>query len=62
MDIIARATRVVDHLIVGVAVNAGKGPLFTLDERVEMVEHEISLLPGGAADRVKVQPFPAGPR
>ena len=57
MDIIARATRVVDHLIVGVAVNAGKGPLFTLDERVGMVEHEISLLPGGAADRVKVQPF-----
>jgi pantetheine-phosphate adenylyltransferase len=57
MDIISRATRVVDELIIGVAINAGKGPLFTLDERVGMVEHEISLLPDGAADRVKVQPF-----
>ncbi len=57
MDIISRATSVVDKLIVGVAINAGKGPLFNLDERVSMVEHEISLLSGGAADRVKVQPF-----
>ncbi len=57
MDIISRATHVVDQLIIGVAINAGKGPLFTLDERVEMVEHEVSLLPGDAADRVLVQPF-----
>ena len=41
MDIISRATRVVDHLIIAVAINAGKGPLFTLDERVEMVNHQI---------------------
>ncbi|MBT3989960.1 MAG: pantetheine-phosphate adenylyltransferase [Rhodospirillaceae bacterium] len=57
MDVIARATRVVDQLIVGVAINAGKGPLFDLEERVAMVEHEISLLPDGAAERVKVQAF-----
>jgi pantetheine-phosphate adenylyltransferase len=57
MDIISRATRVVDELIIGVAINAGKGPLFTLDERVGMVEHELSLLPGDASSRVKVQPF-----
>ena len=57
MDIISRATRVVDQLIIGVAINAGKGPLFSLEERVAMVEHEISLLPDGAGERVNVQPF-----
>ncbi|MBT7957250.1 MAG: pantetheine-phosphate adenylyltransferase [Rhodospirillaceae bacterium] len=57
MDIISRATRVVGQLIIGVAINAGKGPLFSLEERVAMVEHEISLLPDGAGERVNVQPF-----
>jgi pantetheine-phosphate adenylyltransferase len=57
MDIIVRATRVVDLLIVGVAINAGKGPSFTLDERVDMVEHEISQLATDVAGRIKVQPF-----
>tara|TARA_B100000315_G_scaffold260808_1_gene325645 strand:+ start:6995 stop:7492 length:498 start_codon:yes stop_codon:yes gene_type:complete len=57
MDIISRATRVVDKLIIGVAINAGKGPLFSLEERVAMVEHEILQLPDGASERVSVQPF-----
>ena len=42
LDIISRATRVVDRLIVGVAVNAGKEPLFSLEERVAMVEIEVA--------------------
>ena len=57
MDIISRATRVVDQLIIGVAINAGKGPLFTLDERVSMVKHEMAQLAEGVAIRIKVQPF-----
>ena len=57
MDIISRATRVVDQLIIGVAINAGKVPLFTLDERVEMVNHEVSSLSEGVSDRINVQPF-----
>lgn len=44
VDIIRRAMRIVDVLIVGVAVNIGKGPLFTLDERLDMVNHELALL------------------
>jgi pantetheine-phosphate adenylyltransferase len=44
LDIIQRATRLVDHLIVGVARNAGKGPLFSTDERVEMVGDDIATL------------------
>lgn len=44
LDIIRRATKVVDHLIVAVARNAGKGPLFVTDERVELVQNEIEAL------------------
>jgi len=57
MDIIFRATRVVDHLIVAVAVNGGKAPLFTLDERVAMVETDIKALDPAAAARIEVRPF-----
>ena len=44
VDIIRRAMRIVDILIVGVAVNIGKGPLFTLEERIAMVDHELDIL------------------
>ena len=37
LDIIGRAVKLVDKLVIGVAINSGKGPLFTLEERVEMV-------------------------
>lgn len=57
MDIIFRATRVVDRLIVAVAVNGGKDPLFTLDERVEMVQTDIQALDPQAAARIEVRPF-----
>ena len=57
MDIISRAARVVDALIVGVAINAGKGPLFSLDERVEMVSEEIKLAANPKNCRVEVRSF-----
>lgn len=41
LDIIAQAARVVPRLIVLVAINPGKKPVFTDDERVEMIRHEI---------------------
>ena len=40
------AARLVDHLIIGVAVNAGKGPSFSLEERVAMVRAEVGDLDG----------------
>ncbi len=43
-DIIGRACKVVDRLVIAVARNAGKGPLFTIDERVEMVRDEVGLM------------------
>ena len=43
-DVIRRATRIVDHLIVAVAINAGKDPLFDLDERTDLVRQELELM------------------
>ena len=40
LDIISRAARVVHRLVVGVAENVGKSPLFPLEERVELVRAE----------------------
>ena len=42
VDVIARAARLLDKLVVGVAISTGKGPLFTLEERVELVQAEIA--------------------
>jgi pantetheine-phosphate adenylyltransferase len=58
-DIILRASRVVDHLVIGVATNAGKGPLFSVEERVAMVAEEAVALNGNgaAASRIEVKPF-----
>ena len=55
MDIISRTAKLVDKLVVGVAVNIGKVPLFTLDERVEIVQSEIVGLEDGA--HITVVPF-----
>ena len=38
LDIIERASKVVDEVIVAVLVNSGKNPLFSMDERVEMLK------------------------
>ena len=57
MDIISRAVRLVDRLVIGVAVNIGKAPLFSLDERVEMLELEIVRLGGDVRDHIIVEPF-----
>jgi pantetheine-phosphate adenylyltransferase len=40
LDIIHRAVKLLDRLVIGVAVNRDKGPLFTLEERVDMVMRE----------------------
>ncbi|MCY4310261.1 MAG: pantetheine-phosphate adenylyltransferase [Rhodospirillaceae bacterium] len=44
VDIIRRALRICDQLIVGVAENIGKNPLFSLEERVSLVNHELDLI------------------
>ena len=44
LDIIRRAARLVDRLVIGVSTNAGKGPLFDVNERVAMVRAEVEAL------------------
>lgn len=56
-DIIQRATRLVDRLIVGVATNVGKAPLFSINERVEMIENELKLHPLPTDVEIMVKPF-----
>lgn len=55
LDIIGRSLRLVDRLVIGVAINAGKGPVFTLEERVDMVRRETSRLQVDGA--IDVRPF-----
>lgn len=55
-DIIHRAAKMLDKLVVGIAINAGKGPLFTIEERLEMAREEIALS-GSDGDNVEVVGF-----
>jgi len=57
-DIISRAATIVDRLVIGVARNDGKGPLFSTNERVEIVRNEIAHLPDReVAKRIEVRAF-----
>jgi len=57
MDVIRRAAGIVDRLVVAVAVNAGKDPLFSLEERVSMLRDELEVDGNGLPSRVEVLPF-----
>ena len=57
IDIIRRACLLVDRLVIGVAINDGKGPLFSLAERVAMVEAESTALAAGTGAEIVVHPF-----
>jgi pantetheine-phosphate adenylyltransferase len=54
VDIITRSATLVDRLVIGVAVNQDKGPLFSLAERVEMVEEQCARIKNA---EIVVQPF-----
>jgi pantetheine-phosphate adenylyltransferase len=56
MDLIGRALRLFDRLVVGVGVHHGKKPLFTADERIGMLKAEMAGFGPGAAN-VDVVPF-----
>lgn len=55
LDIIGRAVKLVDRLIIGVAINEAKKPLFSLEERVEIVKKEVAHLEEAA--EIEVRPF-----
>ncbi|GAM02876.1 pantetheine-phosphate adenylyltransferase [Sphingomonas parapaucimobilis] len=53
MDIIRRGAKLVDRLVIGVTTNPSKSPMFTLDERMEMVRREVE----GVAGEIHVVAF-----
>lgn len=57
LDIIHRAARILDRLVVGVAMNAGKGPLFPIEERVELVRAETDAIAARTGTIIEVVPF-----
>lgn len=57
MDIIGRGMKLVDELIIGVAVSEAKRPLFLLEERIEMMQQECAQLAGPGRATITVQPF-----
>jgi pantetheine-phosphate adenylyltransferase len=57
VDIIRRSMRLVDELVIGVAIAERKGPLFSLEERVEMIEEVADAMKGDGMAIVRVEPF-----
>jgi pantetheine-phosphate adenylyltransferase len=57
LDIIGRAVKLVDHLVIGVATNPSKSPMFTFEERVDMVRSETAPFQGNGRATIDVQTF-----
>lgn len=57
VDIIRRASALVDKLVIGVAINRDKGPLFSLEERVAMIEAECAELSAETGTEIIAHPF-----
>ena len=57
IDIINRAALLVDRLVIGVAINRDKGPLFSLEDRVAMIEAECAALGAATGTEIVAHPF-----
>ncbi len=57
LDIIRRATILVDRLVIGIAINRDKGPLFSLDDRVAMIEAECADISADTGVEIVPHPF-----
>lgn len=57
VDIIRRACSLVDRLVIGIAINRDKGPLFSLEERVAMVEAECAPIAAETGVEIVAHPF-----
>lgn len=57
MDVIARAARMVDTLVVGIGVHPGKTPLFSPDERIEMLKAETASVVRKSGCKIEVVTF-----
>jgi pantetheine-phosphate adenylyltransferase len=57
LDLIARAARMVDKLVIGIGVHPGKAPLFSADERIAMLRAETGPIAAAAGCRIEIVTF-----
>ena len=57
IDIIRRGCSLVDRLVIGVAINRDKGPMFDLEERVAMIKAETAKIADETKCEIVVHPF-----
>ena len=56
-EVVRRSLRLVDRLVIGPFVNIGKGPLFSLEERIDIIKDDIEDFPQADKDRIQVLPY-----
>jgi pantetheine-phosphate adenylyltransferase len=57
MEVVRRSLRLVDRLVIGPATNIGKGPLFSLEERIEIIKEDIEDFAKEDKERIQITPF-----
>jgi len=57
VEIVRRSLKLVDRLVIGPAINIGKGPLFSLEERIDIIKEDLEDFPQADRKRIRVVPF-----
>jgi pantetheine-phosphate adenylyltransferase len=57
MEVVRRSLRLVDKLVIGPAMSISKGPMFSLEERIDIIKDDISDFPQADRDRIEIVPF-----
>ena len=57
LEVIRRSMRLVDKLVIGPATNIGKGPLFSLQERIDIIKDDIADFSATDKARIQIAPF-----
>jgi pantetheine-phosphate adenylyltransferase len=57
MDVINRATALADHMVIGIGRHPGKSPVFTVDERVALLQSETAPLAKRTGTAIRVETF-----
>ena len=57
LEVVRRSMRLVDKLVIGPAINIGKGPLFSLQERIDIIKDDIEEFAPEDKDRIEVLPY-----
>ena len=57
LDVIARAARMVDTLVVGIGVHPGKAPMFSPEEKIEMLKQETAAITRRGGCKIEIVTF-----